>query len=185
MSDGEVTDTSDRSGGPEALADAYARLRRIAHRLMTYERPGHTLSPTDVVHEAMARLMANEGWRPEEMGTGPRFVHLAQHAAHAMSQVLVDHARRRGAAKRGGGLRRVNLDDVERTLDAPDFDWMALHEALEHLRLHDERRQTIVILRFFAGLDNREIARQLNVDERTVGREWASAKLWLRKRLGG
>jgi RNA polymerase sigma factor (TIGR02999 family) len=165
------------------LADAYARLRRIAQRLMTYERVGHTLSATDIVHEAMARLLENEGWRAEEMTAGPKFVEFVQHAAHSMQQVLVDHARRRGAVKRGGGRRRVDVNDVELALDAPEFDWLTLNEALEEMRRHDSRRHSVVLLRFFGGLDNRQIAHQLGVDERTVGRDWSSAKLWLRKRL--
>ena len=165
-----------------AMAEAYARLRRIAGRLMSYERVGHTLSATEVVHEAMARLLES-GWNVDDRSKGPQFVQFVQYTAHAMTQVLVDHARRRGALKRGGGRRRVDLDDVEVALDAPGFDWQSLEGALEEMRREDARRHSVVVLRFFAGMDNRQIAKQLGVDERTVGRDWLSAKLWLRKRL--
>ena len=165
-----------------AMAEAYARLRRIAGRLMSYERVGHTLSATEVVHEAMARLLES-GWNAGDRATGPQFVQFVQYTAHAMTQVLVDHARRRGALKRGGGRRRVDLDDVEVALDAPAFDWQSLEAALDVMRREDPRRHSVVVLRFFAGMDNRQIAHQLGVDERTVSRDWVSAKLWLRKEL--
>ena len=102
---------------------------------------------------------------------------------------------RRIAGKRGGGRRPVRLDDLndlERTLarygggpaeTAGAFDWSALHDALELLRQVDARRHDVIVLRFFAGLDNRQIARQLGVDERTVGRDFAAARLWLKERL--
>ena len=106
-----------------------------------------------------------------------------------MTQVLVDHARRRGVAKRGGGRRRVDLDDAEAAFDEPGFDWLSLDEALDEMHRNDPRRHSVVVLRFFAGLDNRQIARQiarqLAIGERTVGRDWTASKLWLRQRLDG
>ena len=117
------------------------------------------------------------------------FVQFVRQAAHAMTQVLVDHARRRGVAKRGGGRRRVDLDDAEAAFDEPGFDWLSLDEALDEMHRNDPRRHSVVVLRFFAGLDNRQIARQiarqLAIGERTVGRDWTASKLWLRQRLDG
>lgn len=172
---------------------AYARLRRIAQRLLGVERQGHTLSATEVVHEALAKLLMS-GQEPARAAERD-FAAFVRNASRAMTEVLIDHARRRDAGKRGGGRRPVRLDDLndlERTLaryggdpseTAGAFDWSALHDALELLRQVDARRHDVIVLRFFAGLDNRQIARQLGVDERTVGRDFAAARLWLKERL--
>jgi RNA polymerase sigma factor (TIGR02999 family) len=163
--------------------DAYERLRRIARRLMSRERAGHTLSPTDVVHEALARLMAGES-----APRGLSLLELTRRASRAMTEVLIDHARRRGAIKRGGGRRRVGLDEIEDAevaLDADNFDWLALHGALEEMARVDPRRHQVVLLHFFAGLNDQQIAAELKVDPRTVRRDWAASKLWLRKQLSG
>jgi RNA polymerase sigma factor (TIGR02999 family) len=168
--------------GVSDIEQVYARLRRIAARLMQNERPGHTLWPTDVVNETMARLLEHgnlgggEVPLPEMIGR----------AAHVMQQVLVDHARRRGAAKRGGRTRRVSLDqldDFEAAIESPAFDWPELERALKEMSEHDPRRSQVVTLRFFGGMNNRQIARELGIEERTVGRDWAAARLWLKKRL--
>lgn len=162
------------------LADVYARLRRIASRLMERERIDHTLAPTEVVHEALARLLPEDGKLPQASNE------LLGHAAHVMRQVLVDHARKRGAVKRGGGMKRAQLADfadAEILLGADDFDWDALEDALQFLAQHDPRRHSVVNLRFFAGLNNRQIAQYLGIDERTVNRDWSAARLWLKQRL--
>jgi RNA polymerase sigma factor (TIGR02999 family) len=179
-----------RRENPASASDieqVYARLRRIAARLMKNERPGHTLWPTDVVNETMARLLERGN-----LGGGGDDVPLPEligRAAHVMQQVLVDHARRRGAAKRGGGggeTRRVSLeqiDDFEAAIESPAFDWPELERALQEMSAHDPRRHKVVMLRFFGGMNNRQIARELGIEERTVGRDWAAARLWLKKRL--
>ncbi|MGH7178695.1 MAG: ECF-type sigma factor, partial [Tepidisphaeraceae bacterium] len=98
----------------------------------------------------------------------------------------IDYSRRKNAAKRGGGRAKVSLaelNDVEATLDEPAFDWAALDRALADLERIDPRRHSIVMLRFFGGLDNRQIAQQHGVDERTVGRDWSAARLWLKDKL--
>jgi RNA polymerase sigma factor (TIGR02999 family) len=191
VSERGAADSKQTSEAADAdLAEAYARLRRIAGRLMRDERAGHTLWPTEVVHEALARLYEADAQRPGAPSApdAPRpVVDLITKAAHVMTQVLVDHARHRGARKRGGGRAAVSLDeigDVEVAIEAPHFDWGAMDRALRVMQEQDPRRHAVVTLRFFGGLDNRRIARQLDVDERTVGREWAAARLWLRKRLG-
>jgi len=164
------------------LEQVYARLRRIANRLMQFERPGHTLCPTEVVHEAMARSLDESGKLDGELSV----VDLIGRMSRVMRQVLVDHARRKKAVKHGGGRGRVGLDqidDIEAAIESPGFDWLKLDHALAELAQHDARRHQVVTLRFFGGLDNRQIARQLQIDERTVGRDWAAARLWLKKQL--
>jgi RNA polymerase sigma factor (TIGR02999 family) len=164
------------------IEHAYARLRRIAGKLMQDERAGHTLWPTEVVHEAIARLLEH-GERLDEPAD---LLDVISHAARIMTQVLVDHARRRAAEKRGGGRARVSLDDLndlETAIERDAFDWDALDHAMRKMKQHDPRRHDIVTLRFFGGLNNRQIARQLGIDESTVGRDWAGARAWLRKQL--
>jgi RNA polymerase sigma factor (TIGR02999 family) len=165
------------------LEQVYNRLRRIAARIMQAERPGHTLWPTEVVHEALARALDSQ--ETSDDGQLP-LADLIGRVSRIMRQVLVDHARRRDAVKHGGGRARVSLeqiDDIEAAIEAPGFDWRLLDRALEALAQHDPRRHQVVTLRFFGGLDNRQIARQLNLDERTIGRDWAAARLWLKQQL--
>jgi RNA polymerase sigma factor (TIGR02999 family) len=169
-----------------ALEAAYAKLRRIAQKLMNNERDGHTLSATDVVDEALARLLNTGHALPTDGASAVEFI---THAARAMTEVLIDYSRKHQAQKRGSGKRRVRLDDlndVEATLsDKPDFDFAALQEAMTALSGVSPRGHRVIVLRFFGGLDNRQIARQLGVDERTVGRDFSAARLWLKERLAG
>lgn len=172
----------DDDAGRAELTELYARLRRIAGRLMQDERDGHTLCPTEVVHEAIARVLSRP---PRAGGPGP-LIELIDRVSHVMRQVLVDHARRRIAAKRGGGRGRFSLnqlDDAEAAIESPHFNWAVLDRALNTLATHDPRRHRVVLLRFFGGLDNRQIARELAVDERTVGRDWLAARTWIKKQL--
>ena len=183
MSEPAATQTPDKSPDELDLQHAYARLRRIAGRLMSAERAGHTLWPTELVHEAMARLLEADA---ERQNQGEPVLDLISRAARVMTQVLVDHARHRGAVKRGGGRGRVSLDeigDVEAAIEAPHLNWAALDRALKVLEAQDPRRHSVVTLRFFGGLTYEQIARQLGCDERTVGRDWAAAQLWLKKRI--
>ena len=168
--------------GSRDLEQVYVRLRRIAARIMQGERKGHTLWPTEVVHEAMARSLDESGKLGDELSV----VELIGRMSRVMRQVLVDHARRKKAVKHGGGRGRVSLDqieDIEAAIESPAFDWVALDHALADLAKHDARRHQVVTLRFFGGLDNRQIARQLKLDERTVGRDWAAARLWLKQQM--
>ena len=164
------------------LEQVYARLRRIAARIMQGERRGHTLWPTEVVHEAMARSLDESGKLEGSLSV----VELIGRMSRVMRQVLVDNARRKQTVKHGGGRGRISLediDDIEAAIESPAFDWVKLDYALAELAKHDARRHQVVTLRFFGGLDNRQIARQLNLDERTVGRDWAAARLWLKQQM--
>lgn len=150
----------------------YPELRKIAARCMRGERSYHTLQATALVNEAYLRLVGQAcDWQNRS--------HFFAVAAHIMRSILVDHARRRGAAKRGAGAQRVQLDDFlavdEEALDLI----LAVDHALERLASLDPRQAEVVILRFFGGLEESEIAHVLRVSTRTVKRDWRMAKAWL------
>lgn len=173
----------------EALVPAvYAELQRQARRALRRETAGHTLSTTALVHEAYLRLVAPGGGAP-----GGAWQDRAQFfgiAAHLMRQVLVDHARTRNAAKRGGGAVAVTLGHA-RDVAAPDAgtdhaaDVVAVHEALERLAALDPEQARLVELRYFGGLTLEETGAVLGVSAATVKREWAVARAWLRRELAG
>jgi RNA polymerase sigma factor (TIGR02999 family) len=171
----------DRAAFDQAAALMYDELRRLAARQLRRERPGHTVQPTGLVHEAYLRLSAASGLALVDRA------HFLAVAARAMRQVLVDHARRRAALKRGGDLARTTLHgkDVEAAAHDNDAELLALDAALERLRSLDERAHAIVEQRFFAGLGEAETAAVLGVSTRTVRREWVKARAWLHKELYG
>jgi RNA polymerase sigma factor (TIGR02999 family) len=141
------------------------------------ERDDHTLATTDLVHEAYIRLVDRAGvdWQDSS--------HFFAVAARAMRRILVDHARKRGAAKRGGALHRVPLMDEELTLGERADTLLALDEALTRLQGVDARLAQIVEYRFFAGLTEEQIAKALDVTSRTVRRDWVKARGWLYREL--
>ena len=164
---------------PPALDDlyplVYEELKRVARRQLRVV--ASSLSTTELVHETFLKLSANppSGWD----GRG----HFFGTAARAMRQVLVDFARRRGAAKRGGELARVSLTDAEGELAVELDEIVALDEALDQLDAVDQRLRRVVELRFFAGLGEREVAEILGVTPRTVERDWVKARLFLLRTL--
>ena len=166
----------DRPG--DRMAEAYDELRRLAHRFLSHQQPGQTLSPTALVHEAYLRLIRTD--HLDEVDPRPFF----GLAARAMRSVLVDHARRRGRLKRGGGAHRVPLDDVVDLYQQRAMDLVALDEALSELAQVDADQARVVELRFFGGLTEAESARILGVSPRTVGRMWRGARAWLRRAMG-
>ncbi len=157
----------------------YEELKAIARAQLAGERRGHTLDPTAAVHEAYLRLVRLDriAWRDRR--------HFFGVAAGAMRRVLVEHARRRRASKRGGGLRPLVLDDVAVALDERADALVALDEALARLTALAPRLGRVVELRFFGGLTEAETAEVLGVTERTVRREWVKAKVWLGEALRG
>lgn len=171
-----------RGGEPEAagrLFDlCYAELRGLAGGVFRSQKKGHTLSPTALVHEAYLKMTGAEGeWKDR--------VHFFAVAARAMRQVLINHARDKGALKRGGPLgMRVTISDAVAP-DGREADLVAVHEALEDLQQLDERQARIAELKFFAGLENQEIAEALGVSLRTVELDWRMAKEMLAGKLGG
>jgi RNA polymerase sigma factor (TIGR02999 family) len=172
-----------RDGDPKALhllvPLIHAELRQIARAQMRNERPGHTLQATALVHEAYLRLvrLEHQDWRDR--------AHFLGVAAAIMRRLLIDHARRHGAARRGGGATHVELDEAALLAGTDRTDeLLALDDALARLAALDERQARIVELRFFAGLGVEETAAALGISERTVKREWSVARAWLRAELG-
>lgn len=168
-------------GQASAAADlmplVYQELRQLAERYLGREPHGHTLQPTALVHEAFLRLM--DAPRLEPNGQ----THFFAIAANVMRRVLVEHARARRAAKRGGGHLQLTLDSELAILPAPDMDLLALHEALERLAELDPRQARVVELRFFGGLSMEDVAAELGMSKRTVEDDWALARAWLRREL--
>jgi len=168
------------AGDPAAAADllplVYDELRRLASRQMAAEKPGQTLQPTALVHEAYLRLVGPDGG-PDWNSRG----HFFAAAAEAMRRIRVDAARRRLAAKRGGGAARRDLADL--VAPAPDGDLVALDEALDRLAAAHPKKAALVKLRFFAGLTGDDAARALGVSPATADRHWAYARAWLQVEL--
>lgn len=167
----------DRAASTEITQLLYAELRRIAERALNGAVPGHTLQPTALLHEVWIRLFDVDSvyWnnRAHFLGT----------AAIAMRSVLVDHARRRRALKRGGDGERVALDGVLVLFEENATDILALEESLQALAAVDPELVQIVELRFFSGMSHPEIADALGVSLRAVERGWKTARTWLYQRL--
>jgi len=165
------------SGDSQAEEDlfsiVYADLHRMASALMRREGPGHTLQATALVHDAYLRMVdqKNVGW--QDRG------HFFAMAARVMRRVLVDHARRRMASKRGGGAAEIRLEEGLVWSEEQGPMIAALDEALTRLAERDERQAKVVEWRFFGGMDEDEIAGLLGISTRTVKREWAMARAWL------
>ena len=161
------------------LPGLYAELRRLAAVLTDRLPHGQTLQPTALVHEAYLRLVKDRdpGW------DGRR--HFFGSAARAMREILIEQARRKGAAKRGGQGRRVDLADDAAWVEPPAADVLALDEALGQLEAEDPRLGEVVQLRFFAGLTVEETAEVVGGSASTVKRDWRFARAWLAVRLGG
>jgi RNA polymerase sigma-70 factor, ECF subfamily len=181
--DGDVTQllAEWRRGDGAALARliplVYAELRRVASARLRHEAPNHTLQTTALVHEAYVRLVGLERMTLRDR------THFFAMAARLMREILVDHARRRDAQKRGGGLTMLALDDVAAGAESGIVDVLALDEALTELHALDERLCRVVELRYFAGLNIAETADALDVSSATVERDWTVSKAWLLRRL--
>jgi RNA polymerase sigma factor (TIGR02999 family) len=170
----------DEGARDELFARVYDELRRVAARQMRRERRDHTLAATGLVHEAVVRLL--EGGVLESV---PDRSYLFAAAARAMRQVLVDHARRRSAGRRGGHSRRRPLGDAVDSIQAQGLDVLAVHEALEQLDELHPRQAQVVTLRYFGGLSVPEIAAALAISVSTVESDWRVARAWLSGRLRG
>lgn len=180
----QITELLAAARGGDAVATdelvplLYAEMRRLARALMRRERPGATLQPTALVHEAYLRLARGSGdWRSR--------AHFMGAAARAMRRILIEHARRRSRLKRGGGRDRVTFTDGTLRHEARPEELLALDAALEDLRLRDAAMAQVVELRYFGGLTVEETAEVMGASERTVHRSWAAARAWLHRALGG
>jgi len=170
----------DADAEQELLRLTYRELRKIAGARMRDERPGHTLQPTALAHEAYMRLAGQERveWRDRS--------HFFGLASQMMRRVLVDSARERLADKRGGGQPKLVLDWLEiESTPAKLEEIVAVDQALEALAALDPQQAKIVELHYFGGLSVKETAAALDLSPRTVDRDWAMAQAWLRKKLGG
>lgn len=165
----------DPSAADRLLPLVYDELHRLAAGYLRRERTGHTLQSTALVNEAWMKLA-------DQSAPWENRAHFLGVAAQAMRRILVDHARRKGAAKRGGHEARVTLADVAAP-DGRSVDLVLLDEALERLAALDERQAKMVTMRFFAGLTVEETAEALGVSEKTVKRDWAAAKAWLHREM--
>ena len=157
----------------------YAELRRMAHAQLGRERPGHTLSTTDLVHEAYVRLADQKGVGGVALER-PRFFAMA---STAMRRILIDYARRHQASKRGGGAVEITLDEALVSADESSEMLVALDDALTRLATVDARLAQVVECRYFGGLTENETAEALQVTARTVRRDWVKAKEWLYRDL--
>jgi RNA polymerase sigma factor (TIGR02999 family) len=166
-----------RQGDGRASTDllplVYDELRRLAAMRMAQESTEQTLQATALLHEAWLRLVG-DGDR-----TWQNRAHFYGAAAEAMRRILVENARRKSRLKRGGGMVRLNVEDLELHAASPDEKVLLMDEALEKLEAEDPQKARIVIMKFFGGLTNQEVAENLGVTERTVERQWAYARVWL------
>lgn len=168
----------DQQAPEELFRLIYDQLRAIARKRMSSERPDHTLEATALVNEAYFRLLGKPGTSWSGRG------HFFAAAAQAMRQILIDHARAHNADKRGGGRMALSIGsvvDLAATADHSGF--LALDDAILRLEKVDAQAAAVVRLRFFAGLNEQAVAESLNVSERTVRRDWAFARGWLRDAL--
>jgi len=168
----------DESALQKLIPVVTAELHRLARRYMRRERRDHTLQTTALVNEAYVRLIDVSRVRWQDR------VHFFAMSARLMRRILVDHARSRQVAKRGGGARKVSFDETQVTIER-GLDVVALDDALTALAALDHRRSQVVEMRFFAGLSVAETAEALGVSPETVMRDWRAAKAWLRRELRG
>jgi RNA polymerase sigma factor (TIGR02999 family) len=168
-------------GDPSALEaivnQTYSELRRIARRCLNAEQPGHSVHATVLVHEAYLQLVEapQVQWQNR--------AHFFAIVAKVMRRILIDHARARGSAKRGGQIRRVNLDEA--LVVAGELDPAILHldEALKRLEIFDVRKARVVEMRYFGGLTAGEISSVLGISTQSVNRDWSLAKAWLAREM--
>jgi len=169
----EAIQHGDATAAEKLLGRVYEELRGLAARQMGSERPGHTLQPTALVHEAWLRLLGDQA--PEFKNRA----HFFAAAAEAMRRILVESARRKNRLKHGGHLERVDLEEIELPLPMPEDELVLLDSALDRLSTVDARAAEVVKLCFFVGLTQEQAARELDVSVSTVERRWAFARAWL------
>jgi RNA polymerase sigma factor (TIGR02999 family) len=160
----------------------YGELRRVAQRYMGRERQNHTLQPTALVHEAWLRLQNERGARWQGRTHGLAL------GAQAMRRFLIDYGRRQKRDKRGGGVQPASLDkllEASTTGAVPVEDLLTLEAALTRLEVEDPRAAQVVMLRFFSGMSNPEVAEHLGLSVRTVEGDWTHARAWLKRELSG
>jgi RNA polymerase sigma factor (TIGR02999 family) len=169
----------DEKASEEFLPLVYEELRAMAAARMAREAAGHTLQPTALVHEAWLRLVGDSGrnWK------GRAYFFAA--ASEAMRRILVEHARRKSRLKHGGGQERFNVEDMDLAEPGPDEKILMVNDALQLLEAEHPERARIVVMKYFGGMTNKEVAETLGIGERTVDRHWVCAKTWLFNQIRG
>ena len=175
----EAISAGDNHASEQLLPLVYDELRRLAAARMSQEAAGHTLQPTALVHEVWLRLVGGQKQSWENRA------HFFGAAAEAMRRILIESARRKSRLKRGSGQALLDIADLDVIAALPDDKILLVDEALEQLKVEDPEKAKIVLLKFFAGLTNEQAAEILNVNERTVRRQWEFAKAWLFDRIRG
>jgi RNA polymerase sigma factor (TIGR02999 family) len=161
----------------ELLPLVYEELRRLAAARMAQEAAGQTLQATALVHEAWLRMVgeANRTWQNR--------AHFFGAAAEAMRRILIERARRKAARKHGGGMERLDIDGLELAETTPDEKVLLVDDALKQLEQEQPERARVVVLKYFGGLTNKEVAEALDIGERSVDRHWMCAKSWLFRKI--
>ena len=173
----EAIERGQPKAADELLPLVYDELRKLAAHKMADQPPGQTLQATALVHEAYLRLIGNEPVQWNSRG------HFFSAAAEAMRRILIERARKKSARKHGGGLQRVDLDQVDIALDTDEDLLLLLNDALDEFGEKDSTAAELIKLRFFVGLSNPQAAELLGVSERTAKRSWAYARAWLYHRM--
>jgi len=173
----ESFEQADPTAADELLPLVYGELRKLAAAKMANEMPNQTLQPTALVHEAWLRLVGDgsQNWKSRAYFFGA--------AAEAMRRILVEHARRKARLKHGGGQQRLNIEDVDLAESAPDDKILLVDDALVQLESSYPERARVVVMKFFGGMTNKEVADTLEIGERSVDRHWVCAKAWLFQKL--
>jgi RNA polymerase sigma factor (TIGR02999 family) len=161
----------------ELMPMVYDELRNLAAARMARESAGHTLQPTALVHEAWLRLVSDQdrSWKNR--------AYFFAAAAEAMRRILIEHARRKARLKFGGGQERMNIEHLDLTEIEPDDKVLLVNDALEQLEKDHPERARIVVLKYFGGMTNKEVAETLGIGERSVDRHWVCAKVWLLQKI--
>jgi RNA polymerase sigma factor (TIGR02999 family) len=169
----QAVDHGEKTRAEELLPLIYPELRRLAAARMAQEAAGNTLQPTALVHEAWLRLMGgkHQTWQNQ--------AHFLGAAAEAMRRILIERARRKSRLKRGSGQTVLNIDELDVAETLPDDKVLLVDEALARLQAENPEMARVVVLKFFGGLTNEEVAQISGVEERTIRRHWTFAKAWL------
>jgi RNA polymerase sigma factor (TIGR02999 family) len=173
----DAIDAGDPKAADQLLPLVYDELRKLAAHKMAHEIPGQTLQPTALVHEAWLRLKVNQNrhWNGR--------AHFFGAAAEAMRRILIENARRKRAARHGGGEAKLDINEIEISTTAPDDELLGVSEALEKLAAHDAQMAELVKLRYFVGLSVEDAAEVLGISGRTAERWWTYSRAWLYQEL--
>lgn len=169
----ENAQAGDPRAAEELLPLVYDELRKLAVSKMAQEASGHTLQPTALVHEAWLRISQADGTKWNSRG------HFFGAAAEAMRRILIENARRKKAARHGGGQERLDIQELEFAASVPDEELMAVHDAVEKLALRDKQKAELVKLRYFVGMTTEEAAEVLGISVPTADRWWNYSRAWL------